>query len=270
MLSMKPEQKIDYFTPPDFNYVAGHVAEIPDELILVGGQAVAAWGIYYDVPAPKSEMPALTADTDWLGYQPAAEALCKAIERDHTHIELTLAAPFDSSANTAIAIIQREERRLLMDFLRQITGLENKAIERLALTINISGNNLRVMHPLHCLISRFANLKSHAIKRVGAGPAQAMWMISIIRRYLETLPERGAPPEEVAKSIRLVSKLAEHQPGKFCFVEMNLDALDSIPDVAVAYAGKGFANEEWPRVLKRIHGKRQDWMRRHEKKQSRV
>ena len=266
---MATEQQIDYFTPADFNYVASHVAVTPDELVLVGGQAVSTWGIFYDVPPPESDMPALTADTDWLGYQPAAKALCRSMEQDKTPIELTLAAPFDSSANTAVALFQRDERRLLMDFLRQITGLENKDIERLALTINVDGHDLRVMHPLHCLISRFANLKTHPIKRAGAGTAQAIWTIAIIRRYFEVHIANSIHPDEIAKSIRMIGKLAEHEPGKFCFIEMNLDALDAIPDAAVAYAGKGFVHEEWPRILKRIHGKRQEWVRRYEKRHAR-
>ncbi len=256
---MAEKQQIDFFTQADFDYVTVRVAQEPDRLILVGGQAVAVWGIYFDVPPPPGDYPVLTADTDWLGHQDDARQLCKSLESDTTTVEFQAEDAFGFSANTAMALMHHEERTLLMDFLKNITGLETKEVERLALEITISGNRFRVMHPLHCLISRFANLKAHSIKRLGNGPIQAKWMIEITRRYLESLVDSEQPPDEVAKAIRIIANLAAFDPGKYCYLNMKLDALDAIPRSAIIYAGEGFAGKEWPVIIARINKKRISW-----------
>lgn len=263
MWSMAPDNKppkIDYFTPDDFNYVATRVAATPDDLILVGGQAVATWALVYDVPPPPSRFPALTSDTDWFGDQRAAQHLCEALESDQVHVNYQLEDPLGHSPNTAAAILEREKRRLFMDFLNSVTGIDDKEIKRLALEITVNGNTFKIMHPLHCLISRFANLKAYSQKRSGSGPAQATWMIEIAREYLISMIREDRPPKQVAESIRMIVKLAEYEPGKYCFVKMGLDPLEAIPNEAVTYAGEGFAQKEWPRIIARIARNRISWL----------
>lgn len=79
-------------------------------------------------------------------------------------MKLTKAMLDDNTANTAVLLLQRPDGRiLLMDFLHSITGLGNAAINKMAVLLERPSQHgkflsLRVLHPLHSLQSRMANL----------------------------------------------------------------------------------------------------------------
>jgi len=89
-----------WFTPAEFQLVLNGLSknQSPSSpTILVGGQAITAWILHYDIPIPKTETPALTQDVDFLGSAQEAELLAKEIGAD-----IEIATMDDHTPNTAI------------------------------------------------------------------------------------------------------------------------------------------------------------------------
>ncbi len=264
------QQGIASFTADDFRFVTSKISEDPGRLILVGGQAVAVWGILFDTPSPLGEQQTLTEDADWLGDKLDAKWLCDRLGSP-SDVDLQFAGDFDSTPSSALAFLRRGNRVVMMDFLRAIVGPEKAEIEDLAVEVVLQESSFLVMHPLLCLESRFANLEAIPSKRRGNGPLQAVWMINITRAFLLSQVAQGQDPKQVAKAIKRIAELAEFKrAGRYCFLNFQLDPLQAIPDEAVTYAGDGFANHEWPRLHERILGKQQRWLEHHRTVQERA
>lgn len=251
------KQGIAKFTADDFKLVTDKVATDPERLILVGGQAIEVWAVLFDVPSPLGKGIALTEDTDWLGGKRDAQWLCSLLEGP-AKIDLQFAKDFDGTPSSAVAFIQRGDRILLMDFLRAICGPTNEDVKRLAVRVDLDGGAIKVLHPLLCLHSRLANLREIPAKRNANGIAQAKWMIEIFRTYLVKMIG-VLDPVQLAKACREVSKLAEFQPGRYCFEEYELDPLESIDPAVVDHIGGKFAEIEWANVVRRIREKQAGW-----------
>ena len=252
-------RRIDKFTPDDFQFVIQKISTDPGRLVLVGGQAVEVWSVIFGVPSPQGQGIALTEDTDWLGGKLDAKWLCDQLS-GAAKVDLHFAEDFDATPSSAIAYITRGQRVLLMDFLRTIAGPTVEQVRRLAVRLQLNGCTIDVLHPLLCLHSRLANLELLQSKRMGNGPAQARWMVDITKAYLKDMVVQKQAPDEVAKACRFVAELVEFKSGKYCFLEFSIDALGSVPDEAVNYAGDRFAHQEWPRTLERIQKRRSAWL----------
>lgn len=74
------------FSRDDFFYVTGKLAQEPERLVLVGGQALETWGVLLNVPAPNGQANPLTEDTDWLGSNADARWLANLLGIDRTEV----------------------------------------------------------------------------------------------------------------------------------------------------------------------------------------
>jgi hypothetical protein len=161
-----------------------------------------------------------------------------------------------------------------MDFLRCVTGLENQEINQLAAEIEVPAPDgglvrLRVVHPLHCLVSRMANLVTHPRKRQGNGPMQAHWAVAIVSAYLENLASQ-ATEGQIRKACQKIAEMAEFNAAEFCYLNFRIDPLQAVTANVLAAGGEGFMNNDWPRVVARIEGKRQKWLTRQAYKKERT
>lgn len=252
------KQGIAKFTADDFKLVTNRVATDPGRLILVGGQAIEVWAVLFDVPSPLGKGIALTEDTDWLGGKRDAQWLCSLLEGS-AKVDLQFSTDFESPVSSAIAFIQRDDRILLMDFLRAIVGPSIEEVKRLAVQVDLDGGAIKVPHPLLCLHSRLANIREIAAKRNENGLAQARWMIDIFRAYL--LKMIGTLDSiQLAKNCREVAKLAEFQPGRFCYEHFQIDPLLAIDNAVVEHVGGKFLELEWPNLTRRIRDKQAGWL----------
>lgn len=251
------ENGIDPFTREDFTFVGSKLALDPNRLVLVGGQAIEVWGIFFDVLAPTGEHEPLTEDTDWLGSKDDAQWLCAQLGGRKV-TELQIAKDFDPSPNSAIAYIQRPDGRvLLMDFLRTVVGLHNAEIIKLAVQIVVSGVTINVLHPLMCLESRLANLKTLPSKRNTNGVMQANWAINIAEAYLyQLVTTNPGKNQEAIKACASVAECAEYRSGPYCFLNYGIDPLRAVSPRVLEAIGGRFVTDDWPRRVKRIDGKR--------------
>ena len=253
---------IDQFTFEDFQLVTSKVAIDPERLVLVGGQAIEVWGFLFGVKSPKGEPLALTEDADWLGSRQDAQWLCENLS-EFASYDLQMPGDFDSTPSSALVFIKRGDKHYMMDFLRSIVGPSVEEVRKLAVTVELGGSRIQVMHPVLCMHSRMANLEVLESKRSGNGPIQARWMAEILGVYFQYLVAAHAPSIDVKKQCQKLAELAEYQSGRFCYVHFGLDPLTAIADSVIQYIGGAFAEKEWPRKIARIQAKRERWLTQH-------
>lgn len=251
---------IDAFTREDFSFVTSRVDKDPDRLVLVGGQSLETWGVFFDVPPPVGDGEPLTEDADWLGGKSDATWLCNLLGRLGQDVELQIAGANDNGPSSAMAYLRRPDGRvLMMDFLHAIVGLENEEIRRLAIPITVDGARLHVLHPLLCLESRLANLRCLPNKRQGNGPMQAEWAINIAAAYLRHIIGTVSV-RQLIRACHKVAESAEYKNGRYCFVNFGLDPMRAVTPELVSTIGGKFESQDWPNTCKRIEEKRTHWL----------
>lgn len=249
---------IDPFTREDLSLVTSQVAKDPSRLVLVGGQALETWGVFFDVLAPTGDRHPLTEDADWLGNAADANWLCTLLGKETT--ELQIPKMDDHGPSSALAFLKTADGRvLMMDFLHTVMGLQEVEIRKLAIPVSVDGGVMHVLHPLLCLESRMANLKHLPAKRGGNGPMQAVWALNIVSAYLAHIQAQQMPERQITRAIHRVGELAEFKSGRYCYLNFDLDPLSAVPDEVVAHIGGRFATEDWPRTKERIARKREKW-----------
>ena len=70
--------------------------------------------------------------------------------------------------NTAVVYLDVEEGTRGIDFLESILGVDNEELKRMAVTIQFPERNdsyMRVMHPMHCMISQVTNAYDKKLNR---------------------------------------------------------------------------------------------------------
>lgn len=251
------ENGVDAFNAEDFLFVGSKLSADPDRLVLVGGQAIETWGLYFGVLAPTGDHAPLTEDADFYGSKKDAIWLCNLLGKKTT--ELILNQDFEASPNTAIAYIQRPDGRvLMMDFLRSVVGLTPNEITQLAVPVNVGGIRISVLHPLLCLESRLANLEKLPSKRNSNGVMQAEWAVNIAEAYIRKMKAEGAPDGEIVKACGKLAEAAEYRSGPYCFDNYKVDPLRAVSSEVLAMIGGRFVADDWWRRVERITKKREE------------
>jgi hypothetical protein len=157
-----------------------------DDVILVGGQALAYWMDRYRVRQP-GDRPAISRDVDF--YTPNAansaplELFARAIGG---RAEVESASAITALIGSAIAPAE-DSRVYNVDLLHAVVGLERDHIEANAVVVEVPGGRttFRVLHPLDVLQSRNANLHELPEKQDETGRLQFRLAIEVAREYLE-------------------------------------------------------------------------------------
>ena len=244
-----------WFSPADFQLVLRGLekgSSPESNTVLVGGQAIVAWVLHYNLPIPETDMPALTQDVDFLGTAQEAESLAKVIG---AHVEKPKLFD-DHTPNTAIVSFKSPDsgKLLLVDFLGQLMGLDEKEVRALAVPLEFDTQSpVHVLHPILCLKSRIENLFSLSTKRNGNGITQAKMAIDVVREYLNELLDSGEfrAALNVVKRLR---KMALSPAGMFVYLEFNLDVLGAI-DIE-RFKHEKFLSLGWPFMMSEVNAKR--------------
>lgn len=225
----------------------------------MGGQSLEVWGKLYNVPFPQGGDVFSTEDADWVGTRLDAKWLCDQLPDSELHF----ASIDDHTPSTAVAYIKRPGGRvLLMDFLSQVYGLDDSEVQRLAVEVALDGLTIKVLHPLLCLESRFANLTGIPSKRSTNGLAQARWAIQIVCAYLTALfDSEQAESRQIVRAIHRVAQVASSRFGRYCYLEFGLDPLASVPEWMPGAIGGLFNSRDWPNTQARIERNRRKWER---------
>ena len=248
----------DWFTRPEIRRVLAGLAEAGiDSVVLIGGQSISFWALYYRIALPQTDTPALTQDLDFKGSSKQAKSLA-------TSIRASIKTPTldDATASTAFLVWEPPQparsapRRLIIDFLGSVLGVRDKDVVELAVTVQIEDMPpIRVMHPIPCMQSRFANLAILSAKRDSNGIAQARLSIEIVKKFISE--DAVAIGHAVAsRAMTRVMEACMTPSGIYVFHEFGIDGMEAI-DLALLPADHPFVTLAYPRLLSKLGSKRE-------------
>jgi len=219
--------------------------------LLVGGQALATWAVYFGVEPMGVLSAKVTSDVDFIGTRQVAEELRKTLGW-----KIWLPTPDDATAQTAkITSGVAGGGVKQIDFLSGIVGLDTAKVEARAVEISlVSGALVRVLHPLDVLESRLRNLDILPSKQNATGVAQAELAIAVAGRFVDSLVESGAPLRTVLDAAKRVGQIAlDPRLCKVAF-DFGLNPLDAVSPTRIH--APEFRLKYWPRLIARFAERR--------------
>ena len=219
-----------------------------DKTVLVGGQAVAFWAAYFGV---KSDLAILTSDIDYLGTAAEARRVSARLDVEH---RLKIATYDDATPNTAVITVKLQgyDEPVLIDYLAQIIGIDSKQIQASAVTAELDGVRLRLLHPVLLLQSKIWNLHRLESKRTPAGLEQARLAIQITAALLRERIQARAPQREILRLVEAVGKFAATLQAVTAYAEWKLDCLAAIPERTGDYLTPDFRDKRWPQIKQQV------------------
>ena len=179
-----------------------------DDIILVGGQAVAFWASRLEREYPELHEFALLAskDLDFLGRAAAVE---EAADR----IGAKVRYPPPEQVNTpefAVVTGKWNGKNLRIDFLGSLIRLSNIDVRKdaVAITHRSSGVSIRVMHPLHVFESRLANVVGPPGRKDLLALDQLRAAGQVAFAYIEEAARQGTP-SSARNATRLLMRYAD-------------------------------------------------------------
>lgn len=179
-------------TPAEAGAVLQRLGDLTSTIVLVGGQALAFWVERYEGRfAPPG--PINSKDIDFCGSQAAVATAAMRLGGTYQ-----LPEPFENTPNTGIVTFvdpSGHDRRI--DFLGDPYGLNFDDVSKWSVEVDVprpgASVTFRVMHPVHCLQSRIANVGGLPGYQTAHALAQAQASVSCAREYIrDVLDHAGA------------------------------------------------------------------------------
>ena len=173
------------------------------ESILVAGQALAFWADRYK-PRWDCEFEVVNSvDIDFWADRTSAARYAHALNGKAEF------PPHDNDAtpNTAIVRFTHDGYEYVIDCLASVYGVSENELDDMALAVEFEGNECRVMHPYHCMVSRIKNViglgrrDAHALRQLRAS-------VQVLRHYLSERIE--TEPRAVLRIMEKVFKFVLH------------------------------------------------------------
>jgi hypothetical protein len=216
-----------------------------ENTVLIGGQAVAFWSAYFRVP---TRLPGLTVDIDFLGTRREAQLADKRLRFPHTLKLGTL----EDAPNTALLSVNLPgyEEPILIDYLAGVIGVDSNEIAKTAVTVEVHGEPLKVIHPLQLLKSKIWNLYALQSKRSAAGIEQARLSIEVVACFLRAA---RLTKRETLKAIEVLGRFAATDPARYAREHYRLDCLGAVPVELIDGEAlpPAFREKRWPQIVAR-------------------
>lgn len=221
--------------------------------LLVGGQALATWAVYYGITPVGALSRVVTMDADFIGTRETAQALQRSLGEPWKLRKATL-DDFGPQVAKVYATLPAGGIKQI-DFLSGIVGLDTETIRKRASQLTLAdGTRVRLLHPLDLLESRLRNLDALSAKQNAIGVAQARLAVSVVRAFIEDYMNAAGDPRTVRQAVKRVEKLAlDSRLSRVAFTH-DIDVLAAVPVERIAYSR--FREQQWPRVVERLKGKR--------------
>lgn len=229
------------------------------DVVLVGGQALAYWMDYYRIAHP-TNLPAISRDVDFFTRDPAnAAPLTRFARAIRGRKEVLPASAISALVGSAIAPAG-DERIYNVDLLHSVVGIERADVEAKAVDVTLPGGKaIRIMHPLHVLQSRNANLHKLVEKQDDMGQLQFSLAIGVARAFLEQQLDRLAhdaslPAKERDRAaldlIGVVVDYASDDAARKNAERYGIFLADAIP--AWRIGSPAFWKKQWPHLRQRM------------------
>ena len=232
-------------TPEDAAWLIARTTT--EKTVLIGGQAVSFWARYFGIA---SRLPALTRDIDYFGTKAQAARVASGLKFPHT---LKIATLDDATPNSAVLMVpmQGYVEPIVIDYLASILGVRSSDIHNSAVTVEIDGQRLQVLHPLQLLRAKIWNLYKLEDKRTLEGIEQARLSIEIAAAYVK---EANTEQPFLLDSIETIARFSATAPARFANEHFQLNCLKAIPESAFdeGVLPPEFYKKRWPQLLKAI------------------
>lgn len=239
----------DWFRPEDLPVLFKALRQVDPPAILVGGQSLTFWVDFFELPLPRTETPYLTQDADILGTQLDAQIIAKHLNRG----KATTPQANDHTPSTGLITYYAEGRRLLIDVMGMLCGLDNDQIKETAITLNIAQyGNVSILHPRLVLISRISNLKVLQSKRDKNGITQAKLAIEMYKSFMIWYRSQLSSNSEYQKFLLLkaeeLKEISLSDASVYVYQHYGINVLDSFPIELVE--NQNFLDIQWPNINK--------------------
>ena len=188
-----------------------------ERAFVVGGQALNLWAEYYSAHAAEllEFRPYTSKDIDYFGQRGVAEKLAKGLGGT-----IEVPPPNDTTFQTAIVHATISGIEIDIDFLSHVKGvqrgLENGVVD-LIIPYEHEGDEaelaVRLMHPLHCLQSRVANVADLGRKDDTSRRQLAAAPI-VVREFIGEALVDGEPREAINVLVALFQYLRSDITGR--------------------------------------------------------
>jgi len=219
------------------------------DMILIGGQALAFWAAYYEVPAPAI---AVTKDIDFLGTREDVERLARGLDAKATYRrqrDLTLLAGQVEKNLPGGGYVN-------IDVLSRVYGdISTDSITKRAILSESPVGQFRVMHPLDTLQGRLENVYGLAEKQDEHGMAQLRLAIDMVRKFLVDIAAQEAARAEkkerpvALQHVRRIETLALSDAGRKLAKRLAIHVADAIEPSPLMHLA-AFATRKLPQLLK--------------------
>lgn len=223
-----------------------------DSLVLVGGQAINYWLAFYRnrEPGLKTLSGVTSSDVDFLGSRESVNRIAAAL-----HGTIKIEEP-RAPTLALVRFIDRNGRERIIDFLRDVYGLDEKRVRETAIPVETrdasgapSGVELKILHPVLCLESRVHNVHGLEKYRTPRALRQLMAAVGCARAYVVECCERS-DTRAAHDAIRVIADLACNDAGRSVFAAHNIDVIEAIPNDA--RLGAAFFRENLPNIRTRV------------------
>lgn len=221
-----------------------------DDLVLVGGQALAFWVHRYGLVLP-GDVVAVSADTDFLAPSAADRA---AVLRMAAALQGKTQFPSRRALTALVgqAVLDiNDDEFINVDVVFRVIGLTQEAVRKRAVRAELGATSFVVMHPLDVLRSRLANLHQLLEKQNAKGGMQLALAIDVARQFLRE-EASGMPRQSAAARNPLqpfvseIERLALDDSGRKVARRFGLHVADAI-DPSLIPAGP-FWQRKWPEL----------------------
>jgi len=224
-----------------------------EDTVIVGGMAVSLLAEVYGV---SSETPCMTTDGDYLGGTLALEESERKLAGFTVRKYLaTLDDQATPNSGRLAVEIGPDVEPIGLDFLFRIDGMSTDEVEQKAVSVEVDGKPVRVMHPVLLLESKIGNLAMYPAKRNVAGINQALLAIRIAEAYLEQCLRQDDAQRPVLVVVERLARFAQREAACYVYKAFGLDVMDAVPE-AVTRFGPPFASKRWPQIQKAIADRR--------------
>jgi hypothetical protein len=231
------------------------------DLVLVGGQALAFWAGYYDVPEPDGLGPAISRDVDFFTADAANSAPLRAFARAIGGRSIIQEMEAVTALVGSAVATAGDGCTYNVDLVHQVVGLDRAEIDEHAIEVPLADSDarFRVLHPVHVLQSRNANLHKLVSKQNEIGCKQFALAIAVARAYLQDridaisgLHGLGERQRERASlsAIRRVLEYAGDDAARKNAERYGLHLADAIP--AWCITAPAFWEQQWPHLRQRM------------------
>jgi hypothetical protein len=192
-----------------------------EPVLLVGGQAVNLWALYYRECTVGLE-PFVSRDLDVLGTRETLDALAKLAS---TKPQVFPRRPPSNAIGVVIAK-DRDGAAMLVEVLRYVNGVTNEELRQNVYTVALGDAQVQIPTPIALLQAKIANVVD-----LDQSARQDAWHVRIVARlmpaYLADLQraalERRSDERTLVESLERLLRIVTSAKGKKVFARLGID-----------------------------------------------